>query len=124
MQQKLMKMEKTKNDMEEFRKNKEIWKKQQQIEFEAENQRIIEYCKIRDQKKTQAEIARKQAALERDKKTQKMVSKLSEEMVKDQELLTNSRYINLFFPGRGQQTRTTASGTLWNWEGRMRSWTL
>lgn len=71
----------TKKEMEEFRKAKEVWQKQQKFEIQMENERIKEYCEAREQKIMEEDLRRKELEKNRESLNEKMVAELSDLMV-------------------------------------------
>lgn len=72
----------TKKEMEEFRKAKEVWQKQQKFEIQMENERIKEYCEAREQKIMEEDLRRKELEKNRESLNEKMVAELSDLMVR------------------------------------------
>ena len=72
----------TKKEMEEFKKAKEVWQKQQNLEIQEENERIKEYCEAREQKLREEDLRRKELEKNRESLNEKMVAELSDLMVR------------------------------------------
>lgn len=73
--------DRTKKDMELFKVAKQEIQRQQQIEVDEENVRIVKYCEERDKKIQQEERRRRELELQRDSLNEKMVKELSELIV-------------------------------------------
>lgn len=81
-----MRKERTKQEMEEFRKAKEVFKEQQRIEMEEENQRILKYCLEREAKALEEAKVREKHHKEREALNERMVSNLTKMIVSKLEL--------------------------------------
>lgn len=81
LHQKMLRKERTKQEMEDFQRQKRIWKEKQKIEIEEENQRIVEYCLEIEKKRKEAEKEKQRQAEERGKLNEKMVLDLTQIMV-------------------------------------------
>lgn len=80
-QKKIERKEATKKEMDAFKVIKKELERQQQIDTDEENQRIIEYCQLRDQKIAEEEKRAKELERNREHLNEKMVTELSELIV-------------------------------------------
>lgn len=76
LQKKIEMKKQTKKEMEEFKEIKKLWEKKQKTEMDEENQRIQEYCQLRDRKIQEEEKRRKQLEENRMNLNEKMASEL------------------------------------------------
>lgn len=77
-QQKIIRKEQTKKEMDAFKIIKQEFEKIQQIETAEENQRILDYCQQRDTKIQEEEKRRKELEMNRKNLNEKMVAELTE----------------------------------------------
>ncbi|XP_063697301.1 meiosis-specific nuclear structural protein 1-like [Culicoides brevitarsis] len=78
IQRKMMRKERTKQEMDEFRKAKERFQEQQRIEMEEENQRIMKYCLEREAKLVEEAKIKEKQNQEREALNERMVSSLNQ----------------------------------------------
>lgn len=76
-----MRKERTKQEMEDFRKAKEVFKEQQRIEMEVENQRIMKYCLEREAKLLEESKLREKQHKDREALNERMVATLDQMIV-------------------------------------------
>nr|CAD7425916.1 unnamed protein product [Timema monikensis] len=85
MEQKMINMQKTQEEIEEFRKAREAWKQKERMEMEEENRRLAEYVQMQDMAQQQKMELMRQKEEEKAKVMEKIATALHVEQMKRKE---------------------------------------